>query len=78
VIVIEDPQALLPAGRLAALVDVFTRAARDWATPVDEGDEWDRPAVPFHVVLATDERRAPAWAARWLAAGAVLRPLPSA
>ncbi|MCU1529389.1 MAG: hypothetical protein JWP75_3152 [Frondihabitans sp.] len=78
VIVIEHPEAVLSSGRLEQLVAVLARAAHDWAAPVDDGDEWDRPAVPFHVVLAPDERRTPAWAARWLAAGATLHPLPTA
>jgi hypothetical protein len=76
VIVVEHPEAVLSAGRLVTLVDVLQGAARDWATPIDEGDEWDRPAVPFHVVLGHDGTEL--WAARWLAAGATLRPLPTA
>jgi hypothetical protein len=74
VIVVEDPQVVLSAGSLARFVGVLARAAEDWATSIDEGDEWDRPAVPFHVVLPAAE---PSGAGRWQEAGASLRALPA-
>jgi hypothetical protein len=36
---------------LAVLLDTLCRAAEEWNAAVTEGQPWDRPAVPFHVVL---------------------------
>ncbi|MEO1695797.1 MAG: barstar family protein [Planctomycetota bacterium] len=36
---------------LEAVIEVFQDVAEGWAEPVDEGEEWDRDAVPFHVAL---------------------------
>jgi hypothetical protein len=46
-------EVLLHEGRevLSLLRDVLTRAAEAWAQPVERGEAWDRPAVPFHVIL---------------------------
>lgn len=54
VIVITDPGEVLAeadADALAWLTDSLTRAAEEWSRPVEQGEWWDRPAVPFHVVL---------------------------
>lgn len=32
-------------------VDSLTDAARRWAVPIEQGEWWDHPAMPFHVVL---------------------------
>jgi len=37
---------------LAGLLDTLTLVADELADPVDEGQPWDRPAIPFHVLLA--------------------------
>jgi RNAse (barnase) inhibitor barstar len=31
--------------------DVLADAAEEWARPVRRGESWDRPAIPFHVIL---------------------------
>ena len=44
---------------LAGLLDTLTVVAEELAEPVQEGQQWDRPAIPFHVLLANaadDER----------------------
>ena len=33
------------------LLQLLTQACLEWASPVSKGEAWDRPAVPFHVVL---------------------------
>ncbi len=76
VIAITDPERVLeqePDADLRILVDSLQRAAENYSVPIKEGEWWDRPAVPFHVVLQGEigELR------RWKVAGATLRPLPN-
>jgi RNAse (barnase) inhibitor barstar len=33
------------------LVDTLVRVAEEWAEPVDLGEPWDRPKVPFHTIF---------------------------
>ncbi len=35
-----------------SFLDTLRFAGEEWARPVDRGEWWDRPAVPFHTVLA--------------------------
>ena len=45
-----------PGNELTTLIRVFAKASREYAVEIDRGEWWDRPALPFHVVLqATDE-----------------------
>ncbi len=39
---------------LAVLLDVLRRVTREWNAPVNEGQPWDRPGVPFHIVFVTE------------------------
>ena len=55
---------------LAWLVRVLSRAAHTWATPVTEHPAFDRPAVPFHVVLQIEPGDRQEARATWRAAGA--------
>jgi RNAse (barnase) inhibitor barstar len=53
-LVIEDADQVLaeaPRKRLGLLGDLLAEAAAAWAEPVAKGQWWDRPAIPFHVVL---------------------------
>lgn len=80
VLVISDPGEVLAeagADALAWLTDSLTRAGEEWSHPVEQGEWWDRPAVPFHVVLQPAPGDAATVAARWTAAGAVVLPFPS-
>lgn len=57
VLVITDPGDVLLQERPSAALwfgRALATAAKEWATPVDSGEWWDRPAVPFHVILAGD------------------------
>ena len=35
----------------SAFIATMKLAAEEWATPVELGEWWDRPAIPFHTVL---------------------------
>jgi hypothetical protein len=41
--------------RLSTLAEILAAAGRGWRVPVDRGDPWGAPNVPFHVVLAGDD-----------------------
>jgi hypothetical protein len=78
VLVIADPQEVLADTEddgLSWLVGSLSRANEEWATPVELGEWWDRPAVPFHVVLQCGIGDAAKVSERWAAAGAVVVPL---
>lgn len=77
VIVVTDPAEVLAeagGGALRWLVGSLTRACAQWARPVTEGEWWDRPAVPFHVVLQPKGGETAAVMQRWAEAGAMVRP----
>jgi hypothetical protein len=61
-------------------LEVFVRsieAARSaYSEPIESGEWWDRPAVPFHVVLHSVPADAGALRARWQKAGAMLLEFP--
>lgn len=40
-----------PAVEWTQLLALLDKAGKEWATPVDDGEWWDRPGRPFHVVL---------------------------
>ena len=60
------------AGDLPALVRVLAGASLAYATPIERGEWWDRPAVPFHVVLQSDYGGMGTARSRWAEAGAGL------
>jgi hypothetical protein len=73
VVVISDAREVLvtaTATELGVLVTTLTDAWSGLGTPVTRGEWWDRPAVPFHVVLAVDAGDSAAVRERWVAAGA--------
>lgn len=73
VVTITEPDQVLAdedAAALGWLARSLTSAAEEWAEPVDLGEWWDRPAVPFHVVLAGDSAQIERAARRWSEAGA--------
>jgi len=75
VIMVDNPGAVLADAQdeaLEWLVGSLRRATEEWATPIVRGESWDRPSVPFHVVLHVDEEDAPKVEAAWSAAGAVV------
>jgi hypothetical protein len=73
-VVVTDPLLVLeenPAD-FAVLVRVLTRAVAKWAAPVEAGEWWDRPPVPFNVVLAATPAELDSVRERWAKAGAHL------
>jgi hypothetical protein len=54
VLLIVQPELVLTAetdDTLDVLRRIIVRASERWATPIARGEWWDRPAIPFHVVL---------------------------
>jgi hypothetical protein len=48
--------------QLPLFIDAFEQTCVQWSTPIANGESWDRPAVPFHVIfhcVADDMRRLP-------------------
>jgi hypothetical protein len=75
VVVVSEPgEVLVDAGgaELGVLVRTIVRAGSVYSRPIETGEWWDRPAVPFHVVLQSSPFHAAAVRARWRAAGAVI------
>ncbi|MFJ4036826.1 barstar family protein [Microbacterium sp. NPDC090007] len=72
VIVVTDPHLVLSSGSqkdLAALMHSLARATDEYSRPICLGEVWDRPAVPFHVVLAADEGSVSDTVRRWSSVG---------
>lgn len=59
-----------PAAELGTLARVIAHASETYAEPIDSGEWWDRPALPFHVVLQAREDEEALVRARWCASGA--------
>lgn len=73
VVTITEPDQVLAdegSASLGWLTRSLASAAEEWAQPVELGEWWDRPAVPFHVVLAGDPSQLESAARRWSDAGA--------
>jgi hypothetical protein len=73
VVTITEPDQVLAdedAAALNWLVRSLASAAEEWGQPVELGEWWDRPAVPFHVVLAGERGQVENAARRWSNAGA--------
>jgi hypothetical protein len=76
VVVISEPDEVLAAEadtELAILVRTLVNAAEAYARPVESGEWWDRPGVPFHIVLLAAPPGVADVRARWHAAGAEVR-----
>jgi RNAse (barnase) inhibitor barstar len=80
VVVLSDAEQLLYEEReedFGALIQLLRIVCEEWNEPVWQGEEWDRPSVPFHVVLHTLPEHAVAFGAKLRNAGAMqgeLRP----
>ncbi|QGG39919.1 barstar family protein [Aeromicrobium yanjiei] len=74
VVTITDPdQVLAHAGpeALGWLARALESAAEEWSQSVELGEWWDRPPVPFHVVLAGENDAIALATRRWSGAGSV-------
>jgi len=57
VIVVANACLLLrdePPSELTWLMALLDRVCKEWCHPISVGEEWDRPAVPFHVVFLSE------------------------
>ena len=75
VIMVSDPADVLADSsdvELAVLIRAIAHAAETYSQPIESGEWWDRPAVPFHVVLHSTSAEVAVVRARWQAAGAVI------
>lgn len=73
VVTITEPDQVLADASdrdLVWLTRSLASAAEEWRQPVELGEWWDRPAVPFHVVLAGEQDAIELAARRWSSAGA--------
>jgi hypothetical protein len=73
VVTITEPDQVLADAEIEALewlAGSLRAAAEGWARPVELGEWWDRPAVPFHVVLAGERDAIEVASRRWSSAGA--------
>ena len=58
---------------LETFVRLIGRAASTYSRPIDSGEWWDRPPIPFHIVLQATPEESTAVQSRWRAGGAELR-----
>jgi len=59
-VLIEEEWAGIPILR-----NVIVKVAETWARPVAVGEPWDRPAVPFHVILQAGREEGSALRRAW-------------
>lgn len=72
VVVVLDAVEVLadePDVELGTLVRSIAYAGETYAEPIDSGEWWDRPAVPFHVVLQAGTGEEALVRSRWGASG---------
>lgn len=75
VVTITEPDQVLAdesPGALHWLVRSLQRAAKELGQPIELGEWWDRPALPFKVVLAGSRECVAIAERRWSSAGAHL------
>ena len=71
VLLIMDAQEVLRDApiELRVLVRALSDATKTYAKPIELGEWWDRPAIPFHIVLQTTSEEARSLESRWRALG---------
>lgn len=76
VVVITEPHEVMADEEcdFRLLADSLNWAAEALGVPIERGAWWDRPAVPFHVVLAGDNQSLELASRRWANAGFVPAP----
>lgn len=57
---------------LGVLTRMLQKAVEEWGHEVALGESWDRPAMPFHVVLQAHPKSFESTSARWTATGATV------
>jgi len=77
-IAISNPEDVLvdaDPGALELLIGLLGDSCEQWAEPIEQGEWWDRPGVPFHVVLHVTGNSTAALQ-RWSATGGEVVPYP--
>lgn len=72
VVLLTEPDQVLvdeSVESLSWLIWTLEAAAVEWGMPIALGEWWDRPALPFHVVLAGDSAAIADSTSRWGTAG---------
>jgi RNAse (barnase) inhibitor barstar len=80
VILVQDAAEVLSDAvdvELSVLARLIESARREYSAPIELGEWWDRPPVPFHVVLHSSPADSAALRALWQKAGATLLDLPA-
>ena len=74
VLLVLDADLVLLEGsdELPTLIRTLAKASETYSTPIERGEWWDRPAVPFHAVLQSAPGHGDTTQSRWKAAGAAL------
>lgn len=36
---------------LEGFLEILSEVGKEWSIPIEEGEEWDRPCIPFHTIL---------------------------
>jgi hypothetical protein len=70
-VMIRDAAELLAdeSASLPIFAAAMARATIEFATPIERGAWWDRPAIPFHVLLVGNSDETNQMVAQWGAAG---------
>lgn len=78
VLVVRDSAEVLvdeEIAELVAFIRVLANASNAYASPVEQGEWWDRPAVGFHVVLQTSAEVVNELVQKWRSLGAEIEAL---
>jgi len=68
VLVVKEPEQVLAdddAAQFAVLHDILRMVSGEWGNQVALGEGWDRPPVPFHVILACLPHHTDSTRQRW-------------
>ena len=49
---------------LEVILRILGKAGKEWATPVNIGEWWDREGLPFHTILQMSEGEMPGFRSR--------------
>jgi len=73
--IVEPDQVLLDSveAELELFLSCLINAASEWGEKIDSGEWWDRPAIPFHVILAGSQEQLDSCTAKWRSAKDGLR-----
>jgi hypothetical protein len=62
--------------QILSLMTILEAAAKEWSKPIQQGEKWDRPSKPFHLVFQADPTKVEAFRLRLKRIGANFSNLP--